>query len=317
MELRHLRYFVAVAEERHFTRAAKRLRIAQPALSRQIRDLEEELGCALLYRQARAIALTAAGEALLLEARKVLVETERLKEATKRASNGQAGQISIGYVSWIVPKFLFPLLRDIRQNSPALEIDVKEMTPFDQIQALSNDRLHLGFAKFLVTHPPQGVQGQPVSRHQLSAILPEGHPKIRPNRAVPLNSLANEAFIVVDAAESSGYAHWIQNECIQSGFAPKVVRVTDRPEAALNQVRAGTGITLLPLPEDRPLGWPGIVVQRLAPPVPTFTQNVFYREDHLKRYPVVARILEEILKAVQSSTKSAKSSAAGNQRVRS
>ncbi|MBV8584951.1 MAG: LysR family transcriptional regulator, partial [Verrucomicrobia bacterium] len=164
MELRHLRYFVAVAEERHFTRAAKRLRIAQPALSRQIRDLEAELGCALFDRQARAITLTAAGEALLLEARKVIVETEGLKEATKRASNGQAGSISIGYVCWIVPRFLFPLVRATRQNCPSLQIDVKEMAPFDQIQALSNDRLHLGFAKFLLTRPPEGIQGQPVSQ---------------------------------------------------------------------------------------------------------------------------------------------------------
>ena len=312
MELRHLRYFVAVAEERHFTRAAKRLRIAQPALSRQIRDLEAELGCALFDRQARAITLTAAGEALLLEARKVIVETEGLKEATKRASNGQAGRISIGYVSWIVPKFLFPLVRATRQNYPSLEIDVKEMTPFDQIQALSNDRLHLGFAKFLLTHPPEGIQGQPVSQHELSAILPEGHPKIRPNRAVPLKTLANEAFIFVDATESAGYAHWIQNECVKSGFAPKVVRIVDRPEAALNQVRAGTGIALLPLPEDRPMDWPGLVVQRLAPPVPTFTQNVYYRTDHPTRYPAVARLLKEILKASQLSTKN---SAAENHRV--
>jgi DNA-binding transcriptional LysR family regulator len=94
VELRHLRYFIAVAEERHFTRAANRLRIAQPALSRQIRDLEQELGCPLLDRQACNVTLTASGEALLAEARKLLGEPERLKEVTKRAADGQTGHIA-------------------------------------------------------------------------------------------------------------------------------------------------------------------------------------------------------------------------------
>src|ERR1700747_2335811 len=129
VELRHLRYFVAVAEECHFTRAANRLRIAQPALSRQIRDLEEELGCTLLDRQARNLTLTASGEALLKEARKLLGETERLKEVTQRAANGQTGYIAVGYVSWIAPKFFFPLFRNLRQKYPGLEIDLKEMAP--------------------------------------------------------------------------------------------------------------------------------------------------------------------------------------------
>jgi DNA-binding transcriptional LysR family regulator len=301
MELRHLRYFVAVAEERHFTRAAARLRIAQPALSRQIRDLEAELGCPLLDRLTRNVALTASGEALLQEARKLLGETERLKEATKRAANGETGYIAIGYVSWITPKFLFPLLRDLRRTHPGIEIDLKEMAPLDQVQALANDRLHLGFAKFMATHAPEGVQGQPVCQHRMSVVLPEGHPKIHKNRPIPLISLQNESFIFVEASEFSGYVQWIQNHCIQSGFTPKIVRTTERPETALDLVRAGLGITLLSLPEDQPLGRPGLVVQPLASPVPTFTQNVFYKVDHLNRYPAVALLLNEILKAAKRS----------------
>jgi DNA-binding transcriptional LysR family regulator len=297
VELRHLRYFVAVAEERHFTRASKRLRIAQPALSRQIRDLEEELGCPLLDRQARNVTLTAAGEALLEEARKLLGETERLKEVTKRAADGQSGYIAVGYVSWIAPKFFLPLFRKIHQKYPALEIDLKEMAPLDQIQALANDRLHLGFAKFLVSHAPEGVHGQPVCQHQMWAILPEGHPKISRNRPIPLSSLASEQFIFVSPAEFSGYFQWIQNECIQAGFTPKIVRTTEHPQTALDMVCAGLGVSLLSLPQDQPLHRPGVVVQALAPPVPTFTQNVFYKKDHLKRYPAVALLLDQILKA--------------------
>jgi len=299
VELRHLRYFVAVAEERHFTRAANRLRIAQPALSRQIRDLEEELGCPLLDRQARNLTLTAPGEALLEEARKLLGETERLKEATKRASNGQTGYVAVGYVSWITPKFFFPLFRNIRQKYPGLEIDLKEMPPLDQVQALANDRLHLGFAKFLVSHAPAGVQGQPVCQHRMWAILPEGHPKIRRNRPIPLISLASEPFVFVRVSEFSGYFQWIQNECIQAGFTPKIVRTTEHPQTALDLVCTGLGISLLSLPQDRLLDRPGVVVQALAPPVPTFTQNVFYKVDHLKRYPAVALLLNEVLKAAK------------------
>jgi DNA-binding transcriptional LysR family regulator len=302
VELRHLRYFVAVAEERHFTRAANRLRIAQPALSRQIRDLEAELGCPLLDRQARNLTLTASGEALLEEARKLLGETERLKEATKRASNGQTGYIAVGYVSWIAPKFFFPLFRNIRQKYPGLEIDLKEMPPLDQVQALANDRLHLGFAKFLISHAPEGVQGEPVCQHRMSAILPEGHPKISRKRPIPLLSLANEQFIFVRASEFSGYFQWIQNECVQAGFTPKIVRTTEHPQTALDLVCAGLGISLLSLPEDQPLVRPGVVVQALARPVPTFTQNVFYKVDHLKRYPALPLLLNEVRKAAKRST---------------
>jgi DNA-binding transcriptional LysR family regulator len=301
VELRHLRYFVAVAEERHFTRAASRLRIAQPALSRQIRDLEEELGCALLDRQARNITLTASGEALLEEARKLLSETERLKETAKRAANGQTGYIAVGYVSWIAPKFFFPLFRNIREKHPGLEIDLLEMPPLDQIQALANDRLHLGFAKFLVTHAPEGVHGQPISQHRMWAILPEGHPKICRNRPIPLHSLASEPFIFVRVSQFSGYFQWIQNECIRAGFTPKIVRTIEHPQTALDLVCAGVGISLLSLPQDQPLDRPGVVAQALAPPVPTFTQNVFYKAAHLKRYPAVPLLLDQILKAAKHS----------------
>ena len=300
MELRHLRYFVAVAEERHFTRAAKKLRIAQPALSRQIRDLEDELGCPLLDRQARNVTLTASGEALLEEARKLLGETQRLKEVTKRAANGQTGYIAVGYVSWIAPKFFFPLFRKIRQKYPGLEIDLKEMAPLDQIQALASDRLHLGFAKFLISHAPEGVQGQPICQHRMWAILPEGHPKVCRNRPIPLISLASESFIFVSVSEFSGYFQWIQNECVQAGFTPRIVRTTGHPQTALDLVSAGLGISLLSLPQDRPPDRPGVVVQALAPPVPTFTQNVFYKKDHLKRYPAVGLLLNEILNAADS-----------------
>jgi DNA-binding transcriptional LysR family regulator len=303
VELRHLRYFVAVAEECHFTRAANGLRIAQPALSRQIRDLEEELGCTLLDRQARNLTLTASGEALLKEARKLLGETERLKEVTQRAANGQTGYIAVGYVSWIAPKFFFPLFRDLRQKYPGLEIDLKEMAPLDQIQALVNDRLHLGFGKFLVTHAPAGVQGQPVCQHQMWAILPKGHPKISPKRPIPLSSLASESFIFVSVSEFSGYFQWIQNECVRAGFTPKIVRTSEHPQTALDLVCAGLGVSLLSLPQDQPPDRPGIVVQALAPPVPTFTQNVFYKVDHLKRYPAVSLLLDEVLKAADLHSK--------------
>src|SRR5262249_37291281 len=160
------------------------------------------------------------------------------------------------------------------QKYPGLEIDLKELAPLDQIQALTNDRLHLGFAKFLVTHAPAGVQGQPVSQHKMWAILPEGHPKISRKRPIPLISLASESFIFGSASKFSGYVQGIQTDCIQAGFTPRIVRTAGRPETALDLVCAGLGISLLSLPQDRPLDRPGVVVQALAPPVPTFTQNV-------------------------------------------
>jgi hypothetical protein len=110
------------------------------------------------------------------------------------------------------------------------------------------------------------------------AILPEGHPKICRKRPIPLNSLGSESFIFVSASEFSGYFQWIQNECIQAGFTPRIVRTTEQPQTALDLVCAGLGVSLLSLPQDRTLDRPGVVVQALAPPVPTFTQNVFYKK---------------------------------------
>ena len=147
MELRHLRYFTAVAEGLHFTRAARRLRVAQPALSKQVRDLEAELGVALFRRERQRVTLTAAGESFLRDAREVLAAVERAAEGARRAACGQAGQLRIGYLATLAPPALSSALRALRRSRPEVQLSLSDLPPAQQIakkygaQAVSNNSI--------------------------------------------------------------------------------------------------------------------------------------------------------------------------------
>ncbi|HUB68508.1 MAG TPA: LysR substrate-binding domain-containing protein [Candidatus Methylacidiphilales bacterium] len=153
MELRHLRYFVAVAEELNFRRAAMRLHISQPPLSTQIRDLEDEIGVHLFDRSRRAIALTAAGERFLIDARRILAEAHHAETTAKKVAAGIVGQLRLGFMLSTAHKLLGDAVQKFKQRYPAVEISLLDLTNSEQIQALNEDRLDIAFTRSRIIKP--------------------------------------------------------------------------------------------------------------------------------------------------------------------
>lgn len=242
MELRHLRYFVAVAEELHFGRAAARLHVAQPPLSRQIRDLEAELGATLFDRTRRAVALTVAGTAFLEEVRHVFESVERGTTAARRAHRGEIGVLRIGYVGSVAYSGLPEIVRAFRARLPGVEIRMQEMSPARQVEALLGERLDVGFARGPVDEPALDVQT--VLDEPLVAAIPFQH-ALASRAKVPLRALAHEPFLVTARTRGPGYHDYVLTACRQAGFSPRIVQEGSHFDV-LSLVAAGMGVAVVP-----------------------------------------------------------------------
>ncbi len=175
MELRHLRYFVAVAEELHFGRAAKKLNIAQPPLSQQIRDLEQELGSPLFQRTSRRVELTAHGRLFLTEARDILGHTQRATEMVKASQRGEFGSIAIGFVTSAIYSVMTPTLRGFHSQFPQVEIRCHEMATPEQISALHKGEISVGFLRTPISD--DGIRTHLLLREFLVLVLPGASPR--------------------------------------------------------------------------------------------------------------------------------------------
>jgi DNA-binding transcriptional LysR family regulator len=173
MELRHLRYFIAVAEELHFGRAAARVHVAQPAVSRQIRALEEEIGLNLFERDRRIVALTAAGAAFLVEVRSLLRHVEDAVVTAHRAARGELGSLRIGYVPAVVHTGLPEIIRVFRKRFSHVDVRLQEMNPAMQLEALLAERVDVGFVRGPIVEP--ALASKTVLKEPLVAVLPSGH----------------------------------------------------------------------------------------------------------------------------------------------
>ena len=249
MELRHLRYFTAVAEDLHFSRAARRLRVAQPALSKQVRDLEGELGVALFVRQRQRITLTAAGESFLRDARAILAAADRAVVGARRAAHGQTGCLRLGYMAALAPPCFSPTLRTLRQAHPAAELSLHDLPPDRQIGDLLEGKLDVGFFTHLAAaEVPAELELLPVATHAVAAVLPTGHRLFeegsRPTNPLPLRTLAEEPFVLFSAALKPVFHRWLLAQCGQAGFTPRVAQHVEHAEALLDLVAAGVGISL-------------------------------------------------------------------------
>src|SRR5215207_4822370 len=194
MELRHLRYFVAVAEELHFGRAAERLRIAQPPLSRQIRDLEREIGAPLFERVPRGVELTPAGSAFLPEARLTLAQAERAQRTAQRAARGETGRLRVGFVEAATYSGILPdVLGFFRMHLPDIGISLLEMDPVEQAEAFRDGRIDLGMLHSPPADADRWLRVEPVYSDALVAALPNGHALAGRSR-LTLGTLAAEAF---------------------------------------------------------------------------------------------------------------------------
>lgn len=243
MELRHLRYFIAVAEELHFGRAAARLFIAQPSLSQQIRQLEVELGFPLLKRTKRSVELTDAGKVFLAAAQHILVQVQEAKRAAQRAYRGEVGRLVVGYISSSTYDLLPMMLRAYRERFPHVEVALRELTTPAQVRALEENELQVGLLRLPISTPLVNVEV--VRREPIVCVLPEEHPlTVHKRIAVPL--LAHEPFVLQSRQHGGGYYVQVMKLCLASGFSPNVVQEVTETHTIVGLVAAGIGISLVP-----------------------------------------------------------------------
>ena len=244
MELRHFRYFIAVAEELHFGRAASRLFIVQPSLSQQIQQLEEELGLPLLRRTKRSVELTDAGKVFLQEARKVLVQVQEAKRAAQLAARGELGRLVIGYISSSTYDLLPMMLSAYRERFPEIDVALRELTTQEQVRALEEESIQIGLLRLPINNPTLHIEV--VRREPIVCVLPEEHPLALHERiAVPL--LANEPFVLQSRQRGGGYYGQLTNLCLTAGFSPNVIQEVTEMHTIVSLVAAGMGVSLVPL----------------------------------------------------------------------
>lgn len=266
VELRHLRYFVGVAEAASFTGAARRLRVAQPALSRQIRQLEEELGVPLLERDRTGVRLTTAGQAFLEEARGLLARSEEAVRTARTLERGRRGSLHLGYVWGLFHSIVPGLVEAFRQAVPEVAVHLFDYTATQQAEALREGRLDLGFIGFAEETSLAGLARRRVGSCDWVAALPAGHPDARRRRGpLALEALASEMFFVISEATYPGAAHLVAEACARAGFRPRVLQAADRGHTLLGLVAGNCGVALVP-ESLAALPHPGVVLRRLVRP---------------------------------------------------
>ncbi|MEG4116812.1 LysR family transcriptional regulator [Microcoleus sp. N9_B4] len=242
MELRHLRYFIAVAEELNFTRAADRLHIAQPPLSQQIQHLEAELGFQLFRRTKRTVVLTEAGQVFFEESQKIMQQVDRAIQLGRQTSRGELGQLTIGFVSSASHNVVPAILQAFRTLHPAVKLELREMTTNEQLQRLREGQIDIGFIR-----PPveEGINSEIVFREVLIVALPQTHPMA--DRAnVELRQLSTEPFILFPRSLAPGLYDRIVSFCQQAGFSPIAAQEAIQMQTIVSLVAAEMGVAIVP-----------------------------------------------------------------------
>jgi LysR family transcriptional regulator, benzoate and cis,cis-muconate-responsive activator of ben and cat genes len=261
MELRQLRYFVGVARELNFTRAAGKLHIAQPALSRQIRLLEEELGVELLKREVRGVRLTAAGEVFLAQAAALLEQSQSAIHLARVSGGRQEASLDMGYVWGLFHTLVPQWIAGFRQQHPEVAINLFDLTATQQAEALERGRLGLGFIGFALEADAARLTKRKVGRCAFLAVLPQKHP-LAAKRKVALADLAQDFFVVISDETYPGAAQVLKEACRRAGFRPRILQTSERGYTILGLVAANCGVTLLP-ESLQALPHPGVVFRPL------------------------------------------------------
>ena len=246
MELRHLRYFIAVAEELHFTRAAERLHIGQPPLSHAIQVLEADVGALLLARTKRSVRLTEAGKLFLADARRILALSEQAQETARRAERGEAGELRIGftYSTPLTPLFAAAINR-YRAAYPQVTLTLHELATLRQVEGLALRTLDLGFIRPPELPLPDSISLTNLREDPLVLVLPVGH-RLASRRAVAIRELANEPFVMYPQNAGTGIYPQILRLCRAAGFAPHIAQTAGEASTIIGLVAAGCGVTVLP-----------------------------------------------------------------------
>jgi DNA-binding transcriptional LysR family regulator len=283
MELRHLRYFVAVAEELNFTRAAEKLRLAQPSLTRQIHNLEEELGVRLLNRGKNQISLTVEGQRFLVDARRLVALSQESVKALQRFSRGESGQLNLGYLF----KFNFDLLpatlTEFFQSCPEISVNLFDMSPAAQLRALEARKIDLGFVGL---RPPDThnsttpLAWECITQHHVVVALPANH-ELAKRKQIQLPDLKPLFFVAMSEETHPGSRDWLSAICQQAGFITRISPDVDLEAGLMTFVAEGLGVTLA-REQIKNLPHPGVAFRPLATPAKADYWIAWHRENHAK-----------------------------------
>lgn len=277
MELRHLRYFVAVGEELHFGRAARRLGMAQPPLSRRIRDLEEELRLRLLDRTRRRVTLTRPGRVFLTDVRALLGEVDRAVQRARRVDRGEVGDLSIGTVA-AADFTSFPrIVRVFHERHPEISLDLRDLTTPEQVAALRDHRIDIGFLRSPIKLPWLTVE--PLLSEDIIVALPRGH-RMAVHRSIPVPSLANEPGVFLRRSRAPTLSDIVLGVYRNAGLTPATTHEADHPDGLLSYVAAGLGVSLVPA-SFRSVPRPGVVYRPLKPAPPKMAMLLAWRRNDL------------------------------------
>ncbi|MSU37137.1 MAG: LysR family transcriptional regulator [Pedosphaera sp.] len=245
MDLRHLRYFQAVAEELSYARASRRLHIAQPALSRAVKEVEVSLGAIVLERSRHHVRLTPAGSVLLREAALLLERWEESLRRVRRTAAGEEGELRLGYIGPPTQPFLGRLLHDYRRKYPRVSIHLEERTPERVWEMVAQRRLSAAITRPVQTHKASGLKTVLLHEERLGVVLPAAHP-LANRRYISWASLAQESLIVLARREGMGLHDAMLAGCRQAGFAPRLAYTPSLIGTVLRYVEAGAGLGIVP-----------------------------------------------------------------------
>jgi DNA-binding transcriptional LysR family regulator len=275
MELRHLRSFLAVAEELHFGRAATRLHISQPPLSQQIRRLEDEIGARLFRRTKRRVELTPAGQAFLIEARQTLAGAERAIRAAQRAERGELGELVVGYVTSATYGALPDVIRMFRKRFPEVDLKLQNLRSVQQRHALVDRQIDVGLVRPQVADPRLSYEA--LWRESVVVALPANHALTR-RTIVEVSALATEVFVLARPEETVGFHDAVFALCRRAGFTPRVAHGVPDVQAAIALVAAGLGISPVPAAVQG-FKRKGVVYRSLRPQTLRIEMGLAWRRD--------------------------------------
>lgn len=267
MELRHLRYFVAVGEELSFTRAAAKLRLAQPSLSRQIRGLEEELGVRLLNRTSQGVSLTVSGKSFLADARRVLAHGEDIVQSVRVLDREEKRDLKIGYVANLVYELLPTSIARFQATFPSVPVHLFDMTCGDQLRALAEGQIDLGFLGSWEVRERRGIKCHPIAEYDTVAAVSKKNPLARKS-TVRLKDLEPMFFVGISERSRPGYRRWLTENCAKAGYQPRILQDVELERPVLHAVANGLGVALLPEPATK-LPHDDVVFRRVSPPIVT------------------------------------------------
>ena len=265
MELRHVRYFLAVAETLSFTKGAARLRIAQPSLTRQIKDLEGELGVQLFDRSNKRVKLTREGELFLAGAKRLLGFSAEMIQSVQGLKERPSAAINIGYVPNPFHRALPMTLASFEKEFPHVSINLFGMSSIDQLRSLHDGKIDIGFIGLVKSADGDSLQFRVVARHRAVLARPVNH-RLGRKKTVQLRDLESALFITLSEAFYPGYTAWLNETCGAAGFRPRVSQVAESEFAVIAAIQAEAGIAVMP-DAIRPLSEKDMVISEIEPPV--------------------------------------------------